>query len=220
MNLIRSTIINSNIEFIDEYCKIPLINKNKEIIDYTLVDKDDSERVLKHAWSISITKKKVGNYKYACTRINGKTVRLSHFIFGKPKGKNVIDHINNNALDNRKLNLQSVSRSHNSQNREKTTNESSSKYIGVYYHKTNKNWIANCTSISLGSYKNEIDAAIAYDKASFVIFGKNTSNNKLVKYEDTIDLKIEDIKPLIKNKKLPLYITKTKKNIIQNGLIL
>lgn len=79
----------------------------------------------------------IDNNEYPITIIDNKRIRLHSYIYklnyDKPVNENVIDHINN-KLDNRILNLRSVSRSVNSQN--KTVNaKSSSKYLGVYKQK-------------------------------------------------------------------------------------
>jgi hypothetical protein len=199
-------------------CKlIPCYNKNKEFIDNIIISNEDYDRVMEHKWCICVSKQINGEYKYARTTISGKSVRLSHFIFGKPKNGNVIDHINNNAIDNRIDNLQEVSRSQNSQNKKKIINEKSpSKYLGVTKHICNK-WSVNCSGNYLGLYEDEKEAALVYDKGAFILFGKNASTNNLIKFEDIINLTLDDIKQKIQLKTLdsnnievPLYINFTK----------
>lgn len=91
-------------------------------------------------------------------------------------GKNFIDHINGNKLDNRKSNLRIVTPKQNSMNKSSAKN-SSSKYIGVYYE--NNKWRArinvNGKNMHLGCFENEIDAAKARDVATkkhFCEYGK------------------------------------------------
>lgn len=89
------------------------------------------------------------------------------FLGHNPSGYDkIIDHINNNPLDNRVENLRIVSCRQNSSNHKKTY---SSKYVGVHWHKKHKKWNANILIGSkrkyLGSFNNEYDAHLAYQKA-------------------------------------------------------
>jgi hypothetical protein len=192
--------------FEEDYVKIPLFNNKKEIIDYFIIDEDKYEEVNKYSWVIHIKKISNTEYRSVQTIINNKMTNLSHFIQGKPKGKNIID---NNALDNRFINLQEVPRSHNSQNKKKMSTNASSKYIGVCFSKRDKKWQASCAGKSLGLFENEIDAAKIYDKYVLVKYGKNASTNNLVSYEEVKDLTLEDIKPSKKERDLPLNIYKS-----------
>jgi len=89
-------------------------------------------------------------------------------IMDVPNGLEV-DHINHNRLDNRKSNLRGCTHKENMFNR-RSYKKSRSKYKGVAWHKHNKMWPSNITvdgrQIPLGYFKNEIDAAKAYDMAS------------------------------------------------------
>jgi hypothetical protein len=91
----------------------------------------------------------------------------------------IIDHINNNRLDNRILNLRSVSASTNSHNRKKVEG-CSSQYIGV--SKKGNKWramIRNQKSEYLGLFDNEVDAAKAYNEKAKEIYGENAKLNVL-----------------------------------------
>lgn len=89
------------------------------------------------------------------------------FLDHKPEGHNiVIDHINDDSLDNRACNLQLVTPRYNTSKRKMN---STSEYIGVSWHKIMNKWLA-CISINkkfvdLGYYDTEEDAAAAYQKA-------------------------------------------------------
>ncbi len=200
---------------IENYYKIPLRNIKREIIDYTLIDSDDYDRVIKYTWSIMVTKLVNKDYKKAQTKINCKNISLSHFIIGKPSNKkNVIDHINNNSLDNRKKNLREATRSQNSQNKKKIIKSTTtSKYIGVYLTK-NLKWICTSSKQHLGTFHNEIDAAITYDKYVLIKYGKNASTNNLVKYDDILNLTLNDIIPPKIIRELPRNIFSVKNSFI------
>ena len=87
-----------------------------------------------------------------------------NFLNHTPCGmKLVVDHINNNPLDNRLENLQLISFRENSS---KDIKNKSSKYTGVSWDKSRNKWTSTIyilkKSIKLGRFKNEYDAHIAY----------------------------------------------------------
>jgi hypothetical protein len=101
-----------------------------------------------------------------------KTIRVHQlvcmaFLNHKPNGyKKVVDHIDNDPLNNRLDNLQIISTRHNASKDKKGT---SSQYVGVYWRKNRKVWISsiriNGKLKYLGYFKNEYDAYLAYQKA-------------------------------------------------------
>ena len=88
---------------------------------------------------------------------------LNHIINGHTM---VVDHINDVRTDNRVENLQIISQRENAY---KTQGKYSSKYKGVAWHKRGCNWSAYIWNgnklINLGSFSNEYDAHLAYQKA-------------------------------------------------------
>lgn len=80
--------------------------------------------------------------------------------------KKVVDHINNNKLDNRLVNLQVVT---NRQNGSKYKNNNTSKHVGVSWDKNRGKWMAsikiNGATKNLGRFLFETDAAEAYQVA-------------------------------------------------------
>lgn len=88
------------------------------------------------------------------------------FLNHKPNGmKTVVDHIDNNKLNNDLSNLQLISqRANRSKDR-----KGSSKYTGVSWLKRDKKWYSsiqvNGKSIGLGYFDIEKEAAKAYQKA-------------------------------------------------------
>jgi hypothetical protein len=77
-----------------------------------------------------------------------------------------LDHENLDKLDNRRSNLRPCAHHQNMHNIPKYAN-SSSQYIGVYWHKGARKWVAhakvNRVYHYLGRYSNEVDAAKARD---------------------------------------------------------
>ena len=85
------------------------------------------------------------------------------FLDHKPKKYNVVvDHINNNPLDNSVENLQLTTQRHNSSKDRK----GSSCYTGVSWHSRDNKWYSNITingkKMHLGSFNDELKAHEAY----------------------------------------------------------
>lgn len=87
------------------------------------------------------------------------------FLNHKPCGfKMVVDHINNDPLDNRVENLQITTQRYNTS---KDKNNKTSKYTGVSWHKVNKKWEVririNGIKLYLGQFKDEYQAHLIYE---------------------------------------------------------
>jgi hypothetical protein len=139
-----------------------------------LVDDEDCDELSKHRWHILKLHKSI----YAVRR--GKkgettTVRMHLQIMRAMPGQ-MLDHINGNGIDNRKINLRFCTHSQNHANALKTNGNKTSKYKGVDWHKRDKKWRAsiriNYRKIHLGYFTNERDAAIAYNTAARILFGE------------------------------------------------
>jgi uncharacterized protein YebE (UPF0316 family) len=92
------------------------------------------------------------------------------FLGHKPDGthKLVVDHINNNTLDNRIENLQLITQRENA-SKYFLTKKKSSQYTGVFWHKQINKWQAQIgidgKRIHLGIFNHEHEAHLAYQKA-------------------------------------------------------
>ena len=100
-------------------------------------------------------------------------------IMNDPKGF-LVDHLDNNSLDNRRANLREATESQNRQNVPKRKN-TSSRFIGVSFNKERKKWRARIDyekkGVFLGYYDNEIDAGKAYDVAARKYYGEHAKVN-------------------------------------------
>ena len=126
---------------------------------------------------------KVGHPKkyYYAVDLKGKTKKVHQlvalsFLNHIPKGNTiVVDHINNNKLDNRLENLQIIS---NRENTSKDWKGNSSQFTGVSWSKRDQKWEAYITITnrkkSLGVFLDEFDASVAYQKA-LVELNNNTN---------------------------------------------
>ena len=116
-----------------------------------------------------ILKQSLDTNKYPIVNLNNKTRKihqlvaeafLNHIACGH---KTIVDHINNNHLDNRFENLQLITQRQNSS---KDVKNKTSKYTGVCWCKHYKKWNANIKinriKKNLGYFINEEDARDAY----------------------------------------------------------
>ena len=121
---------------------------------------------------ILIGGKDTKGYKNVGLNLNGiskivnthKLVAMA-FLGHKPDGTNklVVDHINNDKLDNRVENLQIIT---NRENASKDRKNGTSKYTGVSWSKTYNKWVSNIQinnkKISLGLFNTQEEAHEIY----------------------------------------------------------
>lgn len=129
---------------------------------------DDCDQVLidSHKWHIASEKQ-----PYVRTMIydiNGKRkpVTLHNLILGTDV---FVDHINHNELDNRRSNIRVCNISQNTANR-KPFGKSKYKGINFEYNRWRARIKHNGKYLSIGRYRNEKDAAMAYDKHAKIIY--------------------------------------------------
>jgi len=154
----------------DESVKLIPLTQGK----FAIVDAEDYDRLVKYKWHTN----QDGNNFYAYTFLSKgnkkKRVFMHRLIMNAPKGL-FIDHIDGNGLNNRKCNLRLCTPAQNVQNSRPRSN-TSSKYKGVFWNKTNKKWIATIhkgdNRIYLGGFDDEIEAALAYDRKAAELFGE------------------------------------------------
>jgi len=113
-----------------------------------------------------------------------KTLRTQylHRLILQPLDTQVVDHINGNGLDNRRINLRICEQLHNTQNRALNKN-SSTGYKGVSRRTATSKFTASIrvkgTKIHLGNFTFAVDAARAYNEAAVKYFGDFARLNKL-----------------------------------------
>jgi len=145
-----------------------------------IVDDEDFEELNKYKWYANWCKNTKSFYAVRNVR-NGEKQTLesmARVIINAPSDKQV-DHIDHNSLDNRKMNLRLVTNQQNQFNVKSRIG--SSIYKGVSFHKEHHKWQARIKKDGikhhLGYFKNEKDAAMAYDKAAFKMFGDYAHTN-------------------------------------------
>ena len=170
INEIDKMIIPPNIEYwrlIDGY-------NNYEISSHGRVRNNQTDRILGACLDGT------GYYRVDLSkdgkRKNHKIHRLVADAFiPKLQNKTYVDHKDNNKLNNHMNNLRWCTIAENNRNQTKQANKSS-KYKGVSWNKRNKKWRAcikhNRKMIHIGLFKDEKDAARAYDTKAKELFGK------------------------------------------------
>ena len=146
-----------------------------------LMDEQDYERefVPGRSWHVSVPKKKP-YLGWKTTKCGVKsTVKFHRLIAGAKPGQQV-DHINGNSLDNRRSNLRLVTCAENNRNMLPRLGFSS-RFKGVGWNKCG--WRVRIRvdyrHITVGFYKDEVEAAAAYDLASFKYHGEYGCRNFL-----------------------------------------
>ena len=140
---------------------------------YAKVDPAEYHRLRKYLWFTingtrtfyAVRRKPIGtSAKHTVVRMHRQIV--------KPRKGRLVDHINQDGLDNRTANLREATSEQNMANRAKTRTARTSKYKGVCLRKgiAKRKWRARINvsgkEIHLGSFATEIEAAKAYDRAA------------------------------------------------------
>ncbi len=150
---------------------------------FAIVDSKDFEGLSQYKWRAD----KYGNTGFRVLRTDyegwkkGKQATIfMHRQIMNPPANMQIDHINHNALDNRRCNLRVCTQSQNMANG-KMRSKKTSRYRGVHFDKLRKKWQAqirsNGQNKGLGYFINEAEAAMAYDNEAWQSFGEFATLN-------------------------------------------
>lgn len=149
---------------------------------FAIVDDEDYELISKRKWYASQSRNGVFYARSNIVRDGRRTgVWMHRLIMGSPKGR--IDHKNHDGLDNRRDNLRMASLSENGMNAKKTALPRHSVWKGVSWSKRFLRWVAyirvNGCQKHLGYFRDEIEAAMAYNKAATQFFGEFARVNEV-----------------------------------------
>lgn len=138
------------------------------------VDDDDFPFLSKLTWH-AVRREPDGTWYAATNGIVGgtsQTLLMHRMILGFPILE--VDHADTNGLNNQRSNLRKATKTQNQQNQLKPVTPKTSQFKGV--SKTRFGWVAhiglNRRTIHLGSFRTEVDAALAYNEAARKHFGE------------------------------------------------
>ena len=147
-------------------------------IDYSIackikIDLEDVERVKNYHWHYRVNRKDNTSKIYV---YNKKIGKIHNFIMNFiPSDTHFIDHLSNDELDCRKINLRKVDRTYNASN-SKLSKANKSGYKGVAWDKRLEKWYSHIgyknNKIRLGYFSNIEDAIAAREKAEDKYFGE------------------------------------------------
>ena|SRR5436190_22390307 len=124
----------------------------------TIVDDEDYEWVVKRSWHITKDGYARTTYVGHNNQLLQRQILRRHGLLNEAI---LVDHVNGNRLDNRKINFKQVNHVGNSANRRNVA--------GVSYHKHNRSWVAyinvNHKRYTIGYFRTE-EAAKAARKAA------------------------------------------------------
>ncbi len=126
----------------------------------TIIDDSDYPLIQTYSWYSHVTP----NGVYAISRNHGKTTRLHRLLTNCPTGL-VVDHINHDSLDNRRINLRIVSTLENRHNNRVKERNKGIGMNGVSFDKIRNKWtayiMAKNKQITLGRYQTVEEARTA-----------------------------------------------------------
>ncbi len=131
--------------------------------EFALIDDADFMELSRYPWYCT-------EQRYASTGKYPNNILMHRLVMNCPEGY-VVDHINGNTLDNRKCNLQIITHAQNLMRAGKMAplfRKLSSCYKGLTLDKRTKKYHVRCTDLkgathSGGSFKSEVEAALAYN---------------------------------------------------------
>lgn len=134
-----------------------------------LIDLEDIEPAMRYSWCISKT-------GYAVANIQNKVTKMHRYLLSKADiniSNMVVDHINANKLDNRRVNLRTCSQSFNGKNLPMKKNNNSG-HTGVNKKRNGRyraRIMVNYKEICLGCFDNIDDAICARKEAEIRYYG-------------------------------------------------
>lgn len=170
---IKNTKYDPNpINIYDHTIGIKLYNSSYELVGECIIDKEDYDKVKNIRW-------RLGGDGYAVNNSDKKENLYVHRIINDTPKDLFCDHINRDKLNCKKENLRTVTHRLNCINIG-TQSRNTSGVKGVSWSKSQQKWRSRITinskEISLGQYKNYLDAVKARIKAEALYFGEYSSN--------------------------------------------
>lgn len=157
--------------------KIIKLNSEKYPGYECIVDDEDYDMLMQYNWYPAVNSK--NNTVYVDSRIKNTHIRIHRFImllYGHDIENKLIDHQDQNGLNNQKENLRICNHMKNAQNGKKHK-DGLCVYKGISLAKNAKKYRAKITNIHIGYFDTEKEAALAYNKKAIELFGEYASLN-------------------------------------------
>lgn len=162
-------------------------------MDCFIIDKDKEEYIKKYKWVLVKDNIVKDRPRYRVVSGTHPSVVLGRYLLNIEDDNIVVDHIDNNPLNNLMSNLRSVNKAQNQMNHDVHCNNTSG-FTGVCFIKNKNRWIAqikhNKITVKLGEFKNKEDAVYARYVGECLIFKNNRANRN----DDNIFKEIEKCK--------------------------
>lgn len=155
-----------------------------------LVSDEDFDRTKQYSWTLTKSGYVTRSYKSETKWIRQE---MQRFILDVYDSNVFVDHINHNPLDNSRENIRLSDRRGNARNQRKVThvrgNKPSSQFKGVSWNKERNRWAVRCyatiavdgkeisKNILIGYFRDELEAAAAYDTAAIQYHGEFAYTN-------------------------------------------
>ena len=158
------------------------------------IDDEDYEKYTQqnYVWDIVYRRRGViryvrvmqrGTVGVVAARKQFKRQRIHRLIMGVTDPKIIVDHVNRDPLDNRKLNLRLCTVAENNRNSRPSSTRNTSGFKGVS-RTMSKKWVAriqyNGKDMHVGTFTTPQAAAEAYDKKASELFGEFACTNKML----------------------------------------
>jgi hypothetical protein len=144
----------------------------------SIIDEADFELVNKFKWHARRQK----DCFYAEARYKNTTISMHRYILGLKDKGTVVDHKDGDGLNNQRSNLRPCTHGQNMANRRASKNKSS-QFLGVTWNKRKSRWRVfiqkDNKPLFLGQFKDEHEAALAYNHKAVELHGEFANLNKL-----------------------------------------
>jgi hypothetical protein len=172
--------------------KIITIHSKKFGVKECFVDDEDFEYLNQWKWKLLVSYNSMYAVRNVSTYLGGgrksrkcsyKCILMHRLIMGVSDPTILIDHIDQNGLNNQKINMRTCSKAENNRHVRSHNDSKYSKYLGVSFDKRRHKWTSSLTYkdklINIGRFDSERDAALAYNKKAIELFGEFANPNNL-----------------------------------------
>ena len=171
----------------DLECKDYAIGRTEEGFEFDF-DKEDYDLIKDYYWHTWYDKNNDSYYMIAYDS-NHNAIKLHRFIMHAEEG-DIVDHINHNTCDNRKINLRKTDRKGNNRNH-KIRSDNTSGVTGVNWHKGHHKWITRINTgterITVGEY-DDFDEAVAARKDAEKKYYGEYAYDESMKYAEQYEI--------------------------------